>query len=195
MNLHKDSLPTPPHSVRVKLTEVEKNLRTKFSHVQKLESALERTLGLGKHANTSSTQQNDTDSTATLNSHNPNNKLLNSILRVIRKLKIELHSDYLMIGQVNMFYMNGHTDSSPQLSTSRNSLGYKHSEKTPKPRHYDAANNPYNQVFQTWTRHENEEMQRHQDSALANSILEDEQSSLTTTRSRLEHEDNSPLSS
>jgi hypothetical protein len=51
-NLPKDQ--PPPHSVRVKLMEVEKNLRAKFSHVQKLESALESTLGLSKHGNPSS---------------------------------------------------------------------------------------------------------------------------------------------
>lgn len=50
--------------------EVEKNLRIKFSHVQKLESALERTLGLDKNNSYSKSSNfgNDGDeSSQTLN--------------------------------------------------------------------------------------------------------------------------------
>jgi len=46
---HKMKIPLP--DALEKLTELEKRMKQKFAHVQKLESALERTLGMHKSTN------------------------------------------------------------------------------------------------------------------------------------------------
>jgi hypothetical protein len=96
-----------PQDVKEKLKDLEKKLKLKFQHVQKLESALERTVGM--HKDKSNSVKQGVNESSPLNLGNvaalgPNNRLLQSILRVIRKLKIELHSDYLQLGQVNMAF-------------------------------------------------------------------------------------------
>lgn len=80
-----------------KLADLEKRMKSKFTHVQKLESALERTLGMHKSTNSNVENKSNTTLGASENGTNPQNKLLTSILRVIRKLKIELHADYLIL--------------------------------------------------------------------------------------------------
>lgn len=72
-------------------------MKEKFGHVKKLESALEKTLGMHKSTNS------EIKSTTTLGASengagSHNNRLIQSILRVIRKLKIELHADYIVLG-------------------------------------------------------------------------------------------------
>ena len=51
-----------------------------------------------------------------------NNRLIQSILRVIRKLKIELHADYIVLGQVNMLTMSS-SETISERSNKTSNLG------------------------------------------------------------------------
>ena len=98
------------------MLEIENRIKSKFDHVSKLESNLERLLQdkddtANRSIASQSSQLSDTRTVL---------RLLTSVKRVISKLKIELHQDYLSLGNINV----------NMLRTPASATSYEHSVLT-----------------------------------------------------------------
>jgi hypothetical protein len=83
--------------VRDKLLDLEQKLKSKATQISQLEMTLENLLS------SRSTQFSDTQSFEQICQDSTSLKMfLQSLKRAISKLKIELHADYLTLGQINI---------------------------------------------------------------------------------------------